>query len=279
MARKKTNGARDEFPADVKELLSKRVGVRCSNPDCRQSTSGPQEDPTKTLNIGVAAHITAAAPGGPRYDANLTEKERRSAENGIWLCQNCAKLVDNDEARYTVDLLHDWQQQSVQNALLAIESPHGEGGSESQAIKKFLDALQEDSVAPHHEAPPDAALAGIISSLAASLVEVVQGAVSGDSAVPRVSDLQLGYDPENITLNPPPLVRRLCERKTAVEGIAETLHLTRWLSIRGESGCGKTQLSALLARQYAGSTHWIRFRDLNSQQAAVRLDFVLTCNP
>ena len=100
---------RDEFPPGIKELLSKRVGNRCSNPNCRQLTSGPQEDPNKALNVGVAAHITAASPDGPRYDSTIISEQRISANNGIWLCQKCAKLVDNDAARYTITMLIDWK--------------------------------------------------------------------------------------------------------------------------------------------------------------------------
>jgi len=83
---------RDEFPSAMKELLAKRVAYRCSNPDCRQVTAGPQEDTSKVVNLGVAAHITAASPDGPRYDPSLTPEERRSANNAIWLCQTCGKL-------------------------------------------------------------------------------------------------------------------------------------------------------------------------------------------
>src|SRR5215211_4041226 len=87
---------RDEFPAATKRVLANRVGTRCSNPDCQRTTSGPSSDLEKAVNIGVAAHITAPAPGAPRYDAGLSEEERKSAQNGIWLCQICAKLIDND---------------------------------------------------------------------------------------------------------------------------------------------------------------------------------------
>jgi len=90
---------RDDFLIPVKDTLAKRVGFRCSNPGCRKPTSGPQEDPAKSVNVGVAAHITAAASDGPRYDPALSSDERKSPPNGIWLCQSCAKLVDNDEIR------------------------------------------------------------------------------------------------------------------------------------------------------------------------------------
>lgn len=99
----------DDFPDRVKKALADRVGHLCSNPDCRALTSGPQEDSTKAVNLGVAAHITAASPGGPRYDPDLLPEERSGPGNGIWLCQNHGKLVDNDVARFSVDVLKKWK--------------------------------------------------------------------------------------------------------------------------------------------------------------------------
>lgn len=113
--------ARDEFPSNVRDVLAKRVGVRCSNPSCKKLTTGPRSDMAKIVNIGVAAHITAASPGGPRYNPRLSPEERQSAENGIWLCQDCAKLVDNDKVRYTVELLIKWKQCAEAGALAEIE--------------------------------------------------------------------------------------------------------------------------------------------------------------
>lgn len=113
---------RDDFSLSTKELLAKRVAYRCSNQKCRQVTSGPQEDPTKAVNIGVASHITAASPGGPRFDPSLTPKERQAAENGIWLCQSCAKLVDNDPTRYGVDTLRRWNALAEATAARELES-------------------------------------------------------------------------------------------------------------------------------------------------------------
>lgn len=100
---------RDDFSVAVKDTLALRVGMRCSNPACRQLTCGPRANPAQIVNIGVAAHITAAAPSGPRYDPTLSAKFRASIDNGIWLCQNCAKLVDNDTERFTVESLRAWK--------------------------------------------------------------------------------------------------------------------------------------------------------------------------
>jgi hypothetical protein len=71
----------------------------------QRPTSGPALAEDKSLSVGQAAHITAAAPGGKRYDASLRPDERRAASNGIWLCQLCAKLIDTDDARFTVEFL------------------------------------------------------------------------------------------------------------------------------------------------------------------------------
>jgi hypothetical protein len=100
---------RDDFTVEVKRILAARVGSACSNPDCHALTSGPQDDPEKAINVGVAAHITGAAEGGPRYNPNLTAEQRRSIDNGIWLCQNCAHLIDSDLSRFTEDLLRAWK--------------------------------------------------------------------------------------------------------------------------------------------------------------------------
>jgi hypothetical protein len=107
---------RDDFPESTKRALAERVGSRCSNPDCRALTSGPQTNVSKSLNLGVAAHITSAAAGGPRYDPTLTSEQRADITNGIWLCQNCAKLVDNDPVRFSTELLQEWKSTAEQEA-------------------------------------------------------------------------------------------------------------------------------------------------------------------
>lgn len=98
-------------------MIAERVNNHCSNPMCRVGTTGPQTDPNKALMLGVAAHITAAAPRGPRYDSNMADDARAAAANGIWLCQNCAKLVDNDEIRFSVALLLRWKETAEALAL------------------------------------------------------------------------------------------------------------------------------------------------------------------
>jgi hypothetical protein len=131
---------RDDFSEAVKHAVAARVGYHCSNPNCRASTTGPQVDPSKALNVGVAAHITAASPLGPRFESSLTSKQRTSADNAIWLCQTCGKLVDNDKLRFSESELRRWKEGAESEALLRI------GKAATSADPQQLDWSEEELV-------------------------------------------------------------------------------------------------------------------------------------
>ena len=124
---------RDEFPRRVVILLAARAGHTCSNPNCRRPTSGPDSE-QGTMNIGVAAHISAAAPGGPRFDSQLTSIERSAASNGIWLCQSCAKLIDSDPVQFMPDLLLSWKESSEARAQHLLQFPQASQSSDEPAL-------------------------------------------------------------------------------------------------------------------------------------------------
>ena len=99
-----------KFDDKTKRTLADRVNSLCSHPDCRAQTKGPRGvDTDKAVNVGEAAHITAANRGAARYDATLTDEQRRDASNGIWMCGVHAKLIDNDAEKFPVELLREWK--------------------------------------------------------------------------------------------------------------------------------------------------------------------------
>lgn len=102
---------RSDFPKTVADALAKRAAFICSNPDCRALTIAPSDgDEDRFLFIGIAAHICAAAAGGPRYDPAMTPIERKSSSNGISLCSNCATMIDkNGGLDFPVALLRRWK--------------------------------------------------------------------------------------------------------------------------------------------------------------------------
>ena len=60
---------RDDFTQKTKEVIAHRAGYKCSKPDCGIPTRGAASDDDGTINVGFAAHITAASPTHKlRYD-------------------------------------------------------------------------------------------------------------------------------------------------------------------------------------------------------------------
>lgn len=108
---------RDDFSEPVKRTAAERVAYRCSFPGCQMITIGAsQEKIDKSSRTGVAAHICAAAEGGPRYDPNMTPEERKDITNCIWMCQTHAHLIDTDVVTYTVDKLKAMKKEAEEAA-------------------------------------------------------------------------------------------------------------------------------------------------------------------
>ena len=99
-----------DFNKATVDTLAKRASFKCSNPDCRVNTVGPNADPKKSTLIGEAAHIYGARVGSKRYNSEMTDVSRAQITNAIWLCRNCHKLIDADEQKYSSDILFTWRE-------------------------------------------------------------------------------------------------------------------------------------------------------------------------
>lgn len=110
------NTNRDEFSPARKRANERQARGHCSNPMCCRLTSGATSDGACEINIGAATHICAAAPGGPRYDENMTSEERRRADNGIWLYDVHARAVDSKDSKFTVEELREWKRRTNQDS-------------------------------------------------------------------------------------------------------------------------------------------------------------------
>lgn len=185
---------RDDFSLATKELLANRVGRKCSNPSCRKLTCGANTDPLKITNIGVASHICAAAKGGPRYDESMTTEERKSFDNGIWLCQSCSKLIDTDTARYTKEVLHRWKKIAEELAILEVEMvlPTQSFEEDKDLIKFFVQcfdrpAFQDDISQEGRMEDFDKAIEDTLVALNTGVLRTRDGAIlkqaEGKSAV------------------------------------------------------------------------------------------------
>jgi hypothetical protein len=85
--------------AKTYNLLYAKSSNRCAFPGCKNPITFNQ-----TL-VGNVCHIKAAKHGGPRYDPKQANEERHGYDNLLLMCSIHNKVVDDDEATYTVDCL------------------------------------------------------------------------------------------------------------------------------------------------------------------------------
>ncbi|WEK31550.1 MAG: hypothetical protein P0Y58_04960 [Candidatus Pseudomonas phytovorans] len=103
---------RDDFSLKTIQRLRDSVGNVCAFPGCSVNTHGANASGDGVVNLGVACHIKAAAPLGPRYDPEQTSDDRKHFDNGIWMCQTHSRLIDADKDNYSVDELWQWKREA-----------------------------------------------------------------------------------------------------------------------------------------------------------------------
>jgi len=179
-----TENRRDNFSAKTKRVLGERVGYRCSGPKCRRLTVGPTKDISAPLRIAEAAHIAAAAEGGPRFDSNLTPEERCAIENGIWLCATCHTMVDKDRNHFTNELLREWKgaaeelaRKEVEGELIFsgyVDPAKAAAAHFSEQLQQYLPARKELGCIKVGGSPEEVPLVWIQLAATASLKGLVQ---------------------------------------------------------------------------------------------------------
>lgn len=89
----------------TKRKLLAASGNQCAHPDCSELMF----DLDHETILGKICHIKGSKLGSARYDENQSDEERHSFSNLIALCGKHHDLVDDNEDRYTVDVLKRWK--------------------------------------------------------------------------------------------------------------------------------------------------------------------------
>lgn len=113
-------------------------------------TIGATRDGEGEINLGTAAHICAASPRGPRYDARMSREDRISAANGIWLCRDHGTAVDADEKHFTVKMLRDWKRLTEEDSwqrVLRNEPPPSVRVSHHSGVRRRFHVAAEADLA------------------------------------------------------------------------------------------------------------------------------------
>lgn len=137
---------RDDFTKGTVLKIAKRAGWLCSFPTCRKPTVGATSDDEGEINIGTAAHICAAAPGGPRYDETMSPEERASVKNGIWMCRDHGKAIDSTDPEFTVERLREWKKQAENESwrrVLRNEAAPGQADATDPQLAERIRAAAE----------------------------------------------------------------------------------------------------------------------------------------
>ncbi|HEX2963530.1 MAG TPA: hypothetical protein VHO43_17170 [Ignavibacteriales bacterium] len=82
------------------KMLFAKSGNQCAFPDCKNPII---ED--IGIVTGQICHIKARNPNGPRYDPNLSEKQKYAYENLILLCSRHHQIIDKNSLAYDVKAL------------------------------------------------------------------------------------------------------------------------------------------------------------------------------
>lgn len=124
-----------DFTNTVKRTIEIRSNSTCNNPNCKINTNKTNSDGI-IHTIGKACHIEAASKNGPRYNPASPMDYRKSVANAIWLCSNCAELIDKDPTSFPVSLLKEWKHKTETQynntcRIIAVANPTGGVGCSS----------------------------------------------------------------------------------------------------------------------------------------------------
>nr|WP_197463074.1 hypothetical protein [Gluconobacter thailandicus] len=104
----------------TQKILWGRAAARCSMPECRRQLVEDISETDDPTLVGENCHIVAEKDGGPRSDPTMSVDDRNRYANLTLLCNVHHKIIDDNEAVWTVDRLKDlkaehetWVEQSL----------------------------------------------------------------------------------------------------------------------------------------------------------------------
>lgn len=103
---------RASVPSAQEKVVVSRSGNACAYPECGiELTMEPRHPSDRPKATGKVAHICAASPGGPRFNEKMTDAQRGSANNLIYLCGPHHDMIDAQLHFHTTEYLHTAKKQ------------------------------------------------------------------------------------------------------------------------------------------------------------------------
>ncbi|MBU5206334.1 hypothetical protein [Bacillus safensis] len=133
-----------KFTSRVVNIIAMRAGHRCSKPDCGKATIKAKPYPYDdgyTID-GEAAHIRGRTERSARYDKDYPVKDLNSSKNGVWLCGNCHKEVDDNPKSYSIELLEQWKKDTEMHQAITAKLTNVELTKIIDKIKLLIQELE-----------------------------------------------------------------------------------------------------------------------------------------
>jgi hypothetical protein len=164
------------FSLEIRMQLYMAAGCICMREGCNNKLVAPTT-PGKQLIIGEGAHIVSGATNGPRHRV-LDDYD--TFENGIALCANCHREVDNRQlvGTYTENVLRAWKAQAVVAASQGIGKPVVTGGFNRREEWAIVDGFREK-----------------LGTLLTELWPFTEGWEISDDGLNQISAGSRGFDP------------------------------------------------------------------------------------
>ncbi|MET4592313.1 ABC-three component system protein [Arthrobacter sp. 754] len=124
-----TGTGRTRSSATQEKIVAQKSHNRCAYPDCGAALVVEATSPLDSAkSVGKFAHICAASPGGPRYAASMTDVQRSSADNLIFLCGTHHDVIDSQLDYHTVAYLREAKAKHEARLSRAVRHALGEIG-------------------------------------------------------------------------------------------------------------------------------------------------------
>jgi hypothetical protein len=93
--------------ATVRELYSH--AFTCARPECPEWLYRQETGVARPVLNSRVSHIHARQPGGPRWKPGMSSEANRSVENLLLMCIPHSYEIDEDETRFSPELLQEWR--------------------------------------------------------------------------------------------------------------------------------------------------------------------------
>lgn len=118
-------------------LIWSRSGYRCAK--CERELFVDEVDTDDPSLVGDIAHIVAEKEDGPRGKSPLTHQQRNLFSNLLLLCKEHHKVVDDNEAKYTVEFLTEMKRKHEKKVRDTLSGPDKE---KQRSIELYADYIE-----------------------------------------------------------------------------------------------------------------------------------------